>query len=83
VSRHYSIEVVLGMLSSQELPRRVTVRFPVAASGAEWVLEYAATAAEAVEFASSAREFGLEVAVDTQTRPELRHLPCRRLWALP
>lgn len=71
------------MLSPQDLSRRVTVRFPVAAPGSEWVLEYTATAAEAVEFASSAREFGLKVAVDTQTRPGLRPLPCRRLWALP
>ncbi|WP_306365093.1 hypothetical protein [Nocardia sp. CC227C] len=44
------------------------------------VLEYAATRYEAAEFAAAATRLGMTVTVDARVRPDLRPLPCRRLW---
>ncbi|MFC9994105.1 hypothetical protein [Nocardia sp. NPDC127526] len=58
------------------LDRRVVVDF----GWAGMILEYAATYAEAWEFATAAAQVGLSVRVDGKVRPGLRPLPCRRLW---
>ncbi|WP_245553523.1 hypothetical protein [Nocardia veterana] len=60
--------------------RRITVYFDGAGPGDELILEYAATRAEAWEFAAAAVHSGLAVTVDGMVRPGLRPLPCRRLW---
>ncbi|MBL1078244.1 hypothetical protein JK358_27930 [Nocardia sp. 2] len=60
--------------------RRVTVYFEGPGPGDEVVLEYAATNAEAWEFATAAVHSGLAVTVDGKVRPDLRRLPCRSLW---
>ncbi|QLY30528.1 hypothetical protein [Nocardia huaxiensis] len=64
-----------------EIPtRRVTVYFEGPGPGDDVILEYAATNAEAWEFASAAVHSGLAVTVDGKVRPDLRRLPCRSLW---
>ncbi|MBF6175704.1 hypothetical protein [Nocardia blacklockiae] len=60
--------------------RRVTVYFDGPDPGDELVLEYAATRAEAWEFAAAAVHSGLAVTIDTKVRPGMRPLPCRSLW---
>ncbi|PSR69179.1 hypothetical protein C8258_04480 [Nocardia sp. MDA0666] len=60
--------------------RRITVYFGGTGPEADMVLEYAATRAEAWEFAAAAVHSGLAVTVDGMVRPGLRPLPCRRLW---
>ncbi|RDI67781.1 hypothetical protein [Nocardia pseudobrasiliensis] len=60
--------------------RRITVYFDGAEPGDQLILEYAATRAEAWEFAAAAVNSGLAVTVDSKVRPGLRPLPCRSLW---
>ncbi|MFF0490310.1 hypothetical protein ACWDSJ_31975 [Nocardia sp. NPDC003482] len=60
--------------------RRVTVYFDGPEPGDQLILEYAATHAEAQEFATAAVSTGLAVTVDGKVRPGMRPLPCRRLW---
>ncbi|WP_245662624.1 hypothetical protein [Nocardia vermiculata] len=61
--------------------RRITVYFDGPDPNGELILEYAATRAEAWEFAAAAVHSGLAVTVDSKVRPGLRPLPCRRLWS--
>jgi len=60
--------------------RRVIVYFENPGATGDLVLEYAATYTEACEFASAAVRSGLAIRVDRKIRPDLRPLPCRRLW---
>ncbi|MBY8856695.1 hypothetical protein K7711_09430 [Nocardia sp. CA2R105] len=60
--------------------RRVIVYFENPGATGGLVLEYAATYTEACEFASAAVRSGLAITVDRKIRPDLRPLPCRRLW---
>lgn len=70
----------LSETATEAPSRRITVYFDGNGTGDELVLEYAATRAEAWEFAAAAVHAGLAITVDGMIRPELRPLPCRRLW---
>ncbi|MEU6558632.1 hypothetical protein [Nocardia nova] len=69
-----------GCTCREKATRRIVVYFEGAESGNEITLEYAATYIEAREFAAAALANGLAITVDRKVRPNLRPLPCRRLW---
>ncbi|MEC3958919.1 hypothetical protein VMT65_38200 [Nocardia sp. CDC153] len=71
------VELTASRVVRGALTHRVVVRFP-GLEGLE--LEYAATDAEAWEFATAAALAGIRVRVDRRVRAGLRPLPCRSLW---